>query len=427
VSREVIAHVKKGVLADQFYAERLYTEGRIRQLLNDCNFSNIILHDNLVVQSMRNQDLGMMANRMIITADIHKSWTVKKDLKTATKSVYVVLGDPRLNDTVKPNGTFDDDDYFTINELKRALREHMDYKIKYVDDHKSLISTLISQKSKIDLVFNLCDEGFNNEAKKELHVPALFEMLDIPYTGGNPQCLAYCYDKSLIRGVAAEMDVPVPQAYIIKPEDATFMDFPLTFPVIVKPNLGDSSIGINQNSVCNDILQLEKAILHVRSTTGFDSNILIEEFLPGKDISVGIIGNMPNDYTVLPIIEEDYSALPADLPKICGYEAKWDSQSPYWKIKSIQADLPEATVQFLINSCIKLFSRLNCRDYARFDWRIDKNGTPRLLEVNPNPGWCWDGHLAKMCKIANISYAEMLNMIIKSAEQRYSICQNENV
>ena len=63
---------------------------------------------------------------------------------------------------------------------------------------------------------------------------------------------------------------------------------------------------------------------------------------------------------------------------------------------SIPAELPPATVEFLHASCIRLFQRLGCRDYARFDWRLDANGTPRLLEVNPNPGWCWDGHLARM-------------------------------
>nr|WP_096896445.1 hypothetical protein [Candidatus Scalindua japonica] len=74
---------------------------------------------------------------------------------------------------------------------------------------------------------------------------------------------------------------------------------------------------------------------------------------------------------------------------------------------SVPANLPEETERFLVASCIKLFERLECRDYARFDWRLDANRTPRLLEANPNPGWCWDGHLAKMAKFAGISYGEM--------------------
>jgi len=120
----------------------------------------------------------------------------------------------------------------------------------------------------------------------------------------------------------------------------------------------------------------------------------------------------------LPIIKEDYSCLPEGLPQICGYEAKWLSDSPYWNIKSVPADLPEETERFLIASCIRLFERLECRDYARFDWRMDRNQTPRLLEVNPNPGWCWDGHLAKMAKLCDLSYADMLREILEAAERR---------
>ena len=113
--------------------------------------------------------------------------------------------------------------------------------------------------------------------------------------------------------------------------------------------------------------------------------------------------------------------LPEGLPHICGYEAKWDPSSPYWKVTSKAAKLPGNTEQFLHASCLKLFERTSCRDYARFDWRLDDNGTPRLLEVNPNPGWCWDGHLAKMAKLADISYARMLNMILQAGLDRYQM------
>jgi len=77
-------------------------------------------------------------------------------------------------------------------------------------------------KGKVDYVCNLCDEGFNNDPRKELHVPALLEMLGIPYTGAGPQSLAFCYDKSLVRGVAKEMGIPVPDACFITPGDRTY-------------------------------------------------------------------------------------------------------------------------------------------------------------------------------------------------------------
>ncbi|MBI4219863.1 MAG: hypothetical protein HY682_06960, partial [Chloroflexi bacterium] len=109
------------------------------------------------------------------------------------------------------------------------------------------------------------------------------------------------------------------------------------------------------------------------------------------------------------------------LPRICGYEAKWMPDSPYWNIKSLRADLPSKIEEDIVEWCLRLFERLECRDYARLDWRLDANGNPKLLEVNPNPGWCWDGHLAKMAGHAGWSYSEMLANILRAAERRIAV------
>lgn len=418
ISREVITHTSKGVVADQFYAERLYNEGELRDLLSSAGFAPERA-SSLSTLSKRNQDLGMMAQRIILTARSTKVEASAVKEKKKVRNVVVAMGDHRRVDSVKPGGKFDKDDFHTIAELKKALSGLEEYEFTYLDDHTSLIERLTKSAKSIDFVLNLCDEGFNNEATKELHVPALLEMLGIRYTGGDPQCLAYCYDKSLVRGVASELDVPVPAAFTVMPEDTAFINLPLEFPLIVKPNFGDSSIGITVDSVCYDVNQLEQAITHVRQVVGFDEPVLVEQYLTGKDISVGIIGNPPDNYQVLPIIEEDYSAIPEGMPRICGYEAKWDQDSIYFKeIKSVVAELPSDTAGFLTASCLKLFERLGCRDYARFDWRFDANGTPRLLEVNPNPGWCWDGHLARMASFAGIDYRIMLRDILKACEDR---------
>lgn len=421
VSREVITHTKKGVIADQFYAERLYNQAQLSQLLGENGF-DVLDAQPMTTMSKRNQDLGMMAQRIVLTARSNKtSVTIKREEKV-TRRVAVLLGDHRQPDTVKPNGSFDADDFHTINELKNALKKVPGFEFTYVDDHSALIDTLRGLTKKIDFVFNLCDEGFNNEATKELHIPSLLEILNLKYSGGNPQCLAYCYDKSLVRGLATEMGIPVPEAFSVAPEEVTFISFPIEFPVIVKPNDGDSSIGITVDSVCYNVQQLEHAITQVRDSIGYDRPVLVERYLTGKDISVGIIGNPPDSYMLLPVIEEDYSKLPADLPKICGYEAKWDQDSVYFKtITSIPADLPQATVEFLSASCTKLFQRLGCQDYARFDWRLDNNNTPRLLEVNPNPGWCWDGHLARMAALADLSYSDMLREILTACDERLTV------
>jgi len=421
ISREVITHVEKGVIADQFYSERLYNKDSIANLLKTAGFGEINFHGEISPDSQRKEDLGMMERRIIVTALCKKEWTpVKKRKKELIKNVVVLLGDSRKPDPLKPLCIFDDDDFYTIDQLKGALKKMKGYRFTYLNNHDTLFNDLTKLKPKIDLVFNLCDEGYNNDARKELHVPALLEMIRIPYTGSGPQALAHCYDKSLVRGVAKELEIPVPEAFFIKSEDAIF-DLHFGFPVIIKPNFGDSSFGITQRSVTNSIEELVNAISEIREKFGYDKPILVEEFLTGKDLSVGVIGNPPEAYTVLPIIEEDYSILPPELPRVCGYEAKWLPESPYGNIRSIPAKLPEKMEKLIIECCLKMFERLECRDYCRFDWRLDDEGNPKLLEVNPNPGWCWDGHLAKMAKFAEIYYDEMLGAILEAAEERLGI------
>jgi D-alanine-D-alanine ligase len=368
----------------------------------------------------------MMEQRIIVTAQVKKAWTpIKHRPIKGEKNIVVVLGDPMKPDPLKPLSVFDEDDFYTIDRMKSALMELPGHRFTFLNNHDTLIADLQKLSGKIDLVLNLCDEGFNNNPNRELHVPALLESLELPYTGSGPQCLASCYDKSLVRGIAKEMSIPVPSAFLINPEDTTF-ELSCEFPVIVKPNFGDSSFGITARSVCYTAEDLINAIQEIRQKFGYDKPILVEEFLIGKDMSVGVIGNPPGSYTVLPIIEEDYSALPEDLPHICGYEAKWDPQSPYWNLKSIPADLPDEVEKAIIEWCVKLAERLGIRDYARFDLRLDADGNPKLLEVNPNPGWCWDGHLAKMTNLAHISYPEMLAMILRSAEERLGIETEES-
>jgi len=413
-------------MLDQFYAERIYNQDSLAELIKKVGFNDISFHGEIFSDSQRNQDLGMMERRIIITTVARKEWTPIKTRKSvALRDVVVVLGDPTKFDILKPSGVFDDDDIYTIDQLKGALREleqNGNYRFAYLNSHDTLIQNLVNlrDKGKIDFVLNLCDEGYFNNARNELHIPALLEILKIPYTGAGPQCLAHCYDKSLVRGIAKEIEIPVPKAFFIKPEDTIF-ELQFDFPVIVKPNFGDSSFGITKNSVAHNFDELTNAISEMREKFGYDKPILVEELLMGKDLTIGIIGNPPESYTILPITEEDYSSLPKELPKICGYEAKWLPDSPYWDIKSIRAELPEATEKMIVECSLKLFERLECRDYCRFDWRLDSDGNPKLLEVNPNPGWCWDGHLAKMSKYAGINYAEMLKMILQTAEQRLKI------
>src|SRR5665648_128697 len=323
ISREIINHIEKGMIADQFYAERLYSQESLTHLLETAGFSDINFHGQTSPNSKRNQDLGMMERCLIVTAVTKKEWTpLKKKPTEELKNVVVIMGDPHKPDPLKPSTIFDDDDFYTIDQLKSGLRELKDFHFSYLTNHDTLMQDLVKLKEKTNFVFNLCDEGYNNEALKELHIPSLLETIGILYSGSGPQCLAYCYDKSLVRGIAREMQISVPEAFFIKPEDTTF-ELPFSFPVIVKPNFGDSSFGITQKSVANNFEELVNAISEIREKFGYDKPILVEELLIGKDLSVGIIGNHPESYTVLPVIMADYSLLPEDLPRICGYAVSY--------------------------------------------------------------------------------------------------------
>jgi D-alanine-D-alanine ligase len=415
ISREVVIHAEKGVIADQFYAERLYTFEELQEQLARAGFENIERHENVKAISTRDQDLGMMANRLVVTAVAPKKVKPKVARSLGKITCTVLMGDPSLPDKVKKGGQFNQEDFDTINKLKEALGKLDNFRFTFFDDHKSLLRKFTTNPP--NFVLNLCDEGWKNDPFMELHPPALMEMLGIPYTGAGPDCLSICYNKALVRAIAHEMDINVPDEIWIDPTNHSAA-LPSIFPAIMKPAFGDSSIGITQDSVVNTAEELVNSYDRLKSEMP-DIPILIQEFLEGREFSVCVIGNGDNIET-LPILEVDYSGLPSDLPKILGYESKWYPDSPYWNtIKYHQADIDESIARTLIDSSINLFYRLKCRDYARFDYRMNRKGQPKLLEVNPNPGWCWDGKMALMAKFNNITYSQVLEKVLMAALDRY--------
>jgi D-alanine-D-alanine ligase len=416
ISREVIVHDERGVIADQFYAERLYSRDSITRLLRGAGFREVRLHGSLEAQSDRGQDLGMMARRMLLTARApEKSARLARPARRGPVDVAVLLGDPRLPDEVKRGGEFNDEDFDTVHRLKEALGELPQYRFRYHDNHATLVRDL--QAEKTDFVLNLCDEGFNNDAFQELHVPALLEALNLPYTGAGPACLGICYDKALVRAVALGLDVPVPMETYVAAGDRS-ATLPATFPAILKPNFGDSSIGITKDAVVNDKIGLIEYLERLRRQWG-DRPVLVQEYLTGAEYTVGLMGNPTGGLEPLPLLEVDFSGLPDDLPRILGYESKWEPDSPYWtQIRYRKASLPELDQRRLVDHSSRLFERLGCRDYARFDFRADANGVVKLLEVNPNPGWCWDGKMNLMAELAGWSYADFLLRLLDSAAER---------
>lgn len=414
VSREVITHAEKGVIADQFYAERLYGAAAITDLLTACGYTDVQVHGALHTDSDRGQDLGMMGNRLLLSAHA-EIVSMARPHEVPVHRVTVLLGDPSLPDQVKLDGRFGDLDVDTVQRLKAALADIPGYTFEYLDDHAQWLESLRANPP--EFVLNLCDEGFRNNALHELHVPAFLEALDVPYTGAGPVALGLCYNKSFVRSVAAGMDIPVPLETYCSPEDVG-ASIPSVFPALIKPALGDSSIGITQHAVVDGPEEASAYLNHLRQVLA-GRPVLVQEFLSGAEYTVGLIGNPGYGLDPLPVLEVDYSRLPDGLPRILNYESKWDPDSPFWtSIGYREADIDGDTRRQLVDMSLKLFERLECRDYARFDFRADSAGDIKLLEVNPNPGWCWDGKMNLMAEIAGMTYSELLRQILHAGLAR---------
>jgi D-alanine-D-alanine ligase len=416
VSREVVVHAERGVIADQFYAERLYSRERLADLLGRAGFGNVRFHSVASPDSLRNQDLGMFEHRLFLTGEAPQRDRRQPRRAAPFPEVTVILGDPRLPDPVKRDGRFNEEDAETVARLKQALGDTPGYRFRYLDNHATLFADLQAQRPAF--VLNLCDEGFNNDAFLEMHVPALLEMLDIPYSGAGPACLGICYNKSLVRGIAETIDVPVPAETYCNSDDLAATIPSGVFPALIKPNFGDSSIGITKNAVVHTWEEAIAYLSNLRQQLP-GCPILIQEFLTGPEYSIGIVGNPGANYRVLPIIEVDYSRLDAGLPQLLTYESKWMPDSPYWsQIAYREECLDEDVRRKMTDYANILFERLGCRDYARFDFRADSSGEVKLLEVNPNPGWCWDGKLNLMAEMAGLTYAGLLRLILEAAQER---------
>ena len=333
--------------------------------------------------------------------------------------ILVLLADPRLPDRSKPGGRFTADDFDQVKRLRAALDGLTDRHFEYLNDHRDLYNVL--RDAAPEFVLNFCDTGLGNDARRELHVPAMLEMLDLRYSGSGPVALGLCYDKALVRAVAAAHAVPVPDEAFLRPSDE-LPDF--NYPAFVKPNRGDGSVGISEAAIVGDARAARARIDALREELpGCD--ILLQEFLSGTEFGFGLIGNTETGFTALPMLEVDYSKLDPKLPRLLSYGSKVDPESPYWTdIRFGPASLDDTAQQQVQEWCTSLYDRLQLRDYARFDFRADREGQLKLMEINPNPAWCWDGKLAHMGELAGLSHGDVLELIIRAAEQRHNLTAN---
>ena len=331
------------------------------------------------------------------------------------RNICVVTGDPDLYDPTKHEGRYNDEDLATHRAMVAAFESVPGYRFEFLNDHGALLERL--RRDPRDLVVNFCDTGFGNKPTQELHVPAYLDLLNIPYTGAPPAAMVLCYDKAIVRLVAESLGVPVPSEHFIAAE-APLADLPAIYPALIKPNTGDGSVGITKDAVVHDAEEASAYLESLRRQLP-GSDILIQEFLPGTEYGIGVIGNPDEGLRFLPALEVDYSDLPAGLNQILSFESKAVPDSPYWTaIKFKRAEISPMIERRMHTWIERLFRRFGVRDYCRFDFRVAADGEPKLLEINPNPAWSNDGKLAFMAGFAGLDYREMLRLILEAAIRR---------
>ncbi|RKP16368.1 hypothetical protein ROZALSC1DRAFT_25365, partial [Rozella allomycis CSF55] len=146
--------------------------------------------------------------------------------------VFVIHGDPKKYNPILPGGYWDEDDFLSLNKAKDALSSlSNDYDFTYYCNHDTLLMDLKENRDNIDLVLQLCDEGWFNHPKMEMHVVSYLEMLGIPYTGSGPQCLATTYDKQTVLEIAKSINVPIPFSILVE-NDSELKNHGLEYPII---------------------------------------------------------------------------------------------------------------------------------------------------------------------------------------------------
>ncbi|MGD8567408.1 MAG: ATP-grasp domain-containing protein [Gammaproteobacteria bacterium] len=339
-------------------------------------------------------------------------------MSRAMLKVGVLLGDPRLPYSFSHENKLGEEELQAFRQLKESLELFEDYTFVYFDNHEQLIDEL--RDTALDLALNFCDTGYRNDWYLVTHIPALLEIVGIPYTGSNGMALDVTSDKSLMRALAMNLNIPTPNE-IYADLRADPLTLPENYPALIKPNYGAGSYGMTRDCVVHDAGQAI-AYMNWLADKIEPPEAVIQDFLTGTEYTVGLVGNPATGLTVLTPAEIDYSQLAPELPPVFTYDAKFDETSPYWnQLRHQPAELDEITYAQLVEHCTRLFRRLGLRDYARFDFRAGPDGQPRFLDANPNPTWYADSRMAMMAHWAGYSYADMLQMILEAAVQRYRL------
>ncbi len=272
-----------------------------------------------------------------------------------------------------------------------------------------------------DLVFNMVEGLFGDF--RESFIPLICERLGIPYTGSDPLTLALCLNKARTKQILHYYSIPTPAFRVFySPKEIDLQDF--NFPAIIKPIAEGSSKGVFNDSVVDSPEQARKRI--ELCFERYDEPVIIEQFLNGDEFTVAMWGNEP-DVEVLPIIAIKYDDLPAGAHPIYSYEAKWIWDTPEKPLEIFQcpANLSPSQHHDIVVVARQAYRAMNIRDWCRIDIRMDSQGVPNILELNPLPGILPNPEenscFPKAARTKGYSYETMINKVIEFARKRYQI------
>ena len=296
----------------------------------------------------------------------------------------------------------------TVDGLKKVI-EAKGHSVIKLGGGRQFLSNILSQK--VDFVFNI-SEGLGSYRSREAQVPSVLEMLNIPYSGADPQTLAVCLDKHLTKKIVTQAGIPTPKWTVIERATLASVDWAsLPYPAFVKPVWEGSSKGIRLKSLVRSPAELKALVSDLLQT--YRQPVMVEEFISGEEITVGMVGNNPaNIIGIMRVVPRKKEAdFVYSLEVKRDYEKLVDYECP--------AKLPAKTTQLIEKYSHQAFKLLDCRDFARLDYRVSKEGTPYFLEVNPlaglNPR---SSDIVIMAGLVGIKYPELIGSILDAALRR---------
>ena len=320
----------------------------------------------------------------------------------------------KKKDETKPADYFSEfDSEETINAISCALKKR-GHSVDLVDVEQSKLFSYF-RKNRVDMVFNIAEGKCGKFRESE--IPAILDYLDIPYTGSNTFSLALALNKALTKKILKAENIPTPrfQVFVKGSEE---LDSSLRFPLIVKPNREGSAKGINASNVVNTKDALFMKIKEIQEL--YKQEVLVEEFIEGKELTVGILEN--GKVTILPILEIDFSTCEKSGEYFYSWRMKeFQGNTEFGLVPTFHcpARLDKDTEDLVKEIALKTHQAVGCCDISRTDIRLSKDSIPYVLEINPLPGLNpTESNFPIMAYAAGMKYEDIIEAILMNASER---------